>query len=124
MGMRSAAAFLLVTLVGTPITSVLCDLTCVQPAHHSVQAASEQSCHEQGSSTDGPAVTSGRAAPCHTPAATFATTGSDARLLKAAPVVVKLPSALAAYHPQFPVAGRSTSFGPPGIVPQTIQPRI
>jgi hypothetical protein len=124
MGMRGAAAFLLVTLLGTPIASVLCDLTCAQHAHHSAHAPSAQSCHEHGSSTDGPAVTGGAGTLCHNPAGTLAATAADARPLKVTPAVVTVPSALAAYHPQRPVVARSASVGPPGIVPLTTPLRI
>ena len=124
MGMRSAAALLLVTLIGPSITSVVCDLTCVQHEHHSAQAASAQSCHEEHSSNDGPVVTSGTAGSCHDQAETFTATAADPRLLKATPVAVQLPSALAVYHPQLQPVARSTSFGPPGIVLQTTPLRI
>ena len=123
MGMRSAAALLLVTLIGPSITSALCDLTCVHHEHHSAQTESAQSCHEQRSN-DGPVVTSGTAGFCHDQAETFTTTAADPRLLKATPVAVQLPSSLAAYHPQLQPVGRSTSFGPPGIVLQTTPLRI
>ena len=124
LGVRSVAALLLVSLIGPSITSAVCDLACVQHEHHATQAASAQSCHEQRSSHDGPAVTSGTPDSCHDQVEAFTTTAADPRLLNATPVTVQLPSALAVYHPHIRVVDRSMSFGSPGIVLQTTPLRI
>ena len=59
MGLWRAAAVLLETLLGPSVLSVVCDVTCVHHEHHVVQAAAEQSCHEQGASNHGPALVFG-----------------------------------------------------------------
>ena len=123
MDMRSAAALLLLIQIVPAITSVVCELTCVQHEHHSAEAAPEQNCHEQRSS-DGPAVTSGTAVCCHDRAEASTTTAADSRVLKGVPVVIQPLLALAAHHPQIPVMDRSASFGPPGMALQTTQLRI
>jgi hypothetical protein len=124
MGMRSAAALLLVTLIGPAIISALCDFTCVRHEHHSAQAASDQTCHEQQATTDGPAVAGGAEGFCHDQVETVATTVVEARPLKAAPVAVALPAPLAGYHRHLPVLARNRSSGPPGFIRQTTPLRI
>ena len=122
--MRSAAALLLVTLIGPSIISALCDFTCVHHEHHSPQAASAQACHEQPSSNDEPVVAGLSTAFCHDEAEAFATAVAEARLLKGAPVAVVLPAAVAAYRQHLRVPARSTSSGPPGLILLTTPLRI
>ena len=124
MGMRSAAALLLVTLIGPSIMSRLCDFTCVHHEHHSPQAASAQACHEQHSSNDGPVVAGVSTGFCHDETEVSATAVAEARLLKGAPVAVVLPAALAVYRQHLRVAPRSTSSGPPGFILLTTPLRI
>lgn len=124
MGMRHAAAVLFVTLLGPSILSAVCDVTCVHHEHHGVQAAAEQSCHEEGASDHGPALTDGAATFCHQQAATVTSTSADVRVLNAAPVAIHLPSALAARRPHLRVLAPRASLSPPGIVIQTTPLRI
>ena len=95
MGMRSAAALLLLTLIGPSVISALCDFTCVRHEHHSAQAASDQECHEQHALNDGPVVAGAAEGFCHDQVETVTTTVAEARLLKAAPGAVVLPAPLA-----------------------------
>jgi hypothetical protein len=124
MGMRSAAALLLVTLVGPSIISALCDFTCVRHEHHSAQAASDQTCHEQQAAKDGPTVAGGAEGFCHDQVETVTTTVAEARPLKAAPTAVVLPAPLPEFHPHFAVLARNGSSGPPDFVRQTTPLRI
>jgi hypothetical protein len=122
--MRLASVLLVVTLIAPSITSVVCDFTCVQHDHHSADAESPQSCHEQGSSIDGPAVASGAAGSCHEQAENLTTTAADLRVLKATPVVVHFQSALAEYPQQIRRPAPGKHLGPPEIVRQTTPLRI
>ena len=124
MGMRRAAAVLLVTLLGPSIVSAVCDVTCVLHEHHGAQAARDQSCHEERTSDHGPALTDGTATFCHEQAATVTSTSADVRVLNAAPVAIQIPSALAVRRPQVRVLAPRTSLSPPGIVIQTTPLRI
>jgi hypothetical protein len=122
--MRSVAALLLVTLVGPSIISALCDFTCVRHEHHSAQAASSQTCHEQHASDDGPVVAGAAEGFCHDQVETVTTTVAEARPLKAGPAAVVLPAPVPAYHPHFAVLARNRSSGPPDFVRQTTPLRI
>jgi hypothetical protein len=124
MGMRRAAAVLLVTLLGPSIVSAVCDVTCVLHEHHGAQAAAAQSCHEAHRSDHGSALTDGTATFCHEQAETVTSTSADVRVLNAAPVTIQLTSALAVPRPQVRVLAPRTSFSPPGIVVQTTPLRI
>ena len=124
MAMRSAAAVLLLTLLGPSILSMVCDVTCVHHEHHAARAAAEQSCHEQRGWHHGLAMSGATAASCHDQAENVTATAADVRIQKAAPVAVQVPSALAVYHPQLSLVARSTSFNPAGIVLQTTPLRI
>ena len=124
MGMRHAAAVLLVTLLAPSILSAACDLTCVHHEHHGVQAAAGQSCHEERASAHGPALTDGAATFCHEQGVTVTSTSADVRVLNAGPVTIQVPSALAVPRPQAPVLTARTSLSPPGIVIQTTPLRI
>jgi hypothetical protein len=124
MGMRRAAAVLLVTLLGPSIVSAACDVTCVHHEHHAAQTTAEQSCHEERASDHGPALTDGTATFCHGQAATITSTSADVRVLNAAPAAIQLPAALAVSRPQVRVLAPPTSLSPPGIVIQTTPLRI
>jgi hypothetical protein len=123
MGMRSAAALLLVTLLGPSVISALCDFTCVRHQHHSAQTAPNQTCHEQHTPKDGSVVAGGAEGFCHDQVKTVTTTVAEARLLTAAPVAVVLPAPLAEHHRQLLVLARNKSC-PPGSVRQTTPLRI
>ena len=124
MGMRPAAAILLVTLMGPSILSAVCDATCVHHEHHGTKpAAAEQSCHEERSSDHSPALTDGTASFCHEQATAVTSTSGDVRVLNAAPVAIQVPSALAVPRP-VPILPARTSLSPPGIVLQTTPLRI
>jgi len=124
MRMLSAAAVLLMTMIGPTILTTVCDLRCMRHEHHAPHVATSQSCHEERPSTNGPAMTSGTAGDCHEQAQTFTTIAADSRRLNAAPAVVQLPSALVVDRLQLPVVTRNTSVGPPGLVLQTTLLRI
>jgi hypothetical protein len=124
MGMRHAAAVLLVTLLAPSILSAACDLTCVHHEHHGVQAAAGQSCHEERASAHGPALTDGAATFCHEQGATVTSTSADVRVLKTASVAIQLPSALAVPRPQIRVLAPRASLSPPRIVIETTPLRI
>ena len=98
---------------------MVCDVTCVHHEHHGVQAAAEQSCHEERASDHGPALTDGSATFCHEQAETVTSTSADFRVPNAAPVAVQLPSALAVAHPQVRFCASGSLFSPPGIVIQS-----
>ena len=124
MGMRPAAAVLLVTVLGPSILSAVCDVTCVHHEHHGSKAAAEQSCHQERPSDDRPALTDGTASFCHQQATTVTSTSADVRVLNGAPVAIQVPSALAVPRPQVPVLPARISLSPPGIVIQTTPLRI
>jgi hypothetical protein len=109
--------------LGPSIVSALCDVTCVHHEHHGAQAA-EQSCHEEGASDHGPALTDGTATFCHEQAATIRSTKADVRALNAAPVAIQLPAAFAVARPQVRILAPSSALSPPGIVSQTTPLRI
>lgn len=125
MGMRRAAAVLLVTLSGPSFVSALCDVTCAHREHHGAEAAA-QSCHEEQASGHGALLTDGTATFCHEQAGTVISTSADVRVPNPAPVVIHLPSALAVPRPQGRVLalGTSPSPSPPGIVIRTTPLRI
>jgi hypothetical protein len=124
MGMRRAAAVLLVTLLGPSVISAVCDVTCVHHEHHRTKAAAEQSCHEERASAHGPALTDGTAAFCHDQAATVTSTSADVRVLNGAAAAIQLPSAFAVRRPQVRILTPRPSLSPPGIVSQTTPLRI
>jgi hypothetical protein len=99
-------------------------VTCVHHEHHRVQAAAEQSCHEQRPLDHGPALTDGTSAFCHQEAATLTATSADVRVLNAALVAIQLPSGVAVPRAQVPALAPRTALSPPGIVVQTIPLRI
>ena len=124
MGMRRAAAVLLLTLLGPSILSAVCDVTCVHHEHHGTKAAAEQSCHEERSSDHRPALTDGTAAFCHEQAAAVTSISADVRVLNAVPAAIQLPSALAVPRPHVRVLATRTTLSPLGIVIQTTPLRI
>lgn len=124
MGMRRAAAVLLVTLLGPSILSAVCGVMCVHHEHHGTKAAAEQSCHEERASDHGTALTDGTATFCHEQAATVTSTSADVRVLNAPPAAIQLPSALAVPRPHVRVLAPRTALSPPGIVIQTTPLRI
>jgi hypothetical protein len=124
MEMRSAAALLLLTLIGPSILGVLCDFRCVHHKHPSSQSASNKTCHEQQGRSDSPVVDAVAGTLCHEQAETFTTTVSESRLLNTAPVAMILPAALVVNHQRLLVPARNTFSDRPGSVPQTTPLRI
>jgi hypothetical protein len=124
MAMRSAAAVLLLVLLGPSILSTVCDVTCVHHEHHAAHAAAEQSCHEPRASNHAPALTDGTIGSCHEQAENVTATAPDVRVLNAAPVAIELPPAFAVPRPHVPVLTPRTSLSPPGIVVHTTPLRI
>jgi hypothetical protein len=122
--METAAAVLLVTLIGPTILTGVCELTCAYAEHHAARVATAQSCHDQRPSNDGSAMTSGTAEYCHDQAQSFTTTAADHRLPNAMPVAVQLPSALVVYLLELSLVARRTSLGPPSFALQTTPLRI
>jgi hypothetical protein len=74
--MRAAALALVLALVSPAVLGALCELSCLQAAHHAAATPAAADCHGHGAQTDGPAVAAG-ATLCHdargeAPAATTA----------------------------------------------------
>jgi hypothetical protein len=122
--MRAAALVLLVALIGPSVTALICDLTCVTQQHHAAGAASAAGCHEQSSSTAGPAVTNGNGALCHDKAETVTARLADPQPLNGAPAVVQLDTLIPAHEPTGSVEVHRRAVSPPHIVLVTTQLRI
>lgn len=123
MCMRTAAAILLLTLIGPTIARAICDLTCVHHERGAAQVTSQR-CHEQRPANDEPAMTDGAARFCHDLPQVFSTTAAHPPPLNAAPAAAQLPSVLVAYRPQLSAVTRRPAFGPPDFVLQTTPLRI